>query len=190
MVEGPLPCRRKLHSWFLGQGVLEGSATQAIRLCESKYLQAQQHPASWNRRGKFGVQEHCRYLWYRHAARLLGWCERKQFPTLVTEILRAHIYPTVGGNDEETCPCTIEAKQGFVPPICGGHCYNRECNHRDGAVRDAVKAKAASEVGVKEGGCRNNPHSGYADTNAPKRNPKRHRATSPGFIDRNMRYVA
>ena len=36
------------------------------------------------------------YLWYRHVARLLGWCERKQFPTLDPEILRIHIYPTAG----------------------------------------------------------------------------------------------
>ena len=190
MVEGLLLCRRILHSWFLGQGVSEGSAAQAIRLCEGKYLQAQRRPTSWNRRGKFGVWEHCRYLWYKHAARLLRWCERKQFPTLVTEILRTHIYPTAGENDEETCACAIEAKQGSIPPICGGHCCNRQCNHGDRAVRDTIEAKAASEVSAKEGGCHNSCHSGDADTNAPQRNPKRHRATSPGFIDRNTRYVA
>jgi hypothetical protein len=167
LVEGLLPCRRQLHSWFLGQGVSEGSVVQAVCLCEGKYLQAQRRPASWNRRGKFKIQEHCRYLWYRHVARLLGWCERKQFPTLVTEILRTHIYPIACENDEKTCTCVIEAKQGSVPPICGGHCCNRQCNHGDGAVRDAIEAEAASEVGAKEGGCQNNCHSGYADTNAP-----------------------
>ena len=59
MVEGLLLCRRKLHSWFRGQGVSEGSAPHAIRLCEGKYLQAQRRPASWNWRAKFKVREHC-----------------------------------------------------------------------------------------------------------------------------------
>ena len=39
-----MPCRRKLHAWFPWQGVSEGSATQTIRLCEDKYLQAQRRP--------------------------------------------------------------------------------------------------------------------------------------------------
>jgi hypothetical protein len=56
--------------------------------------------------------------------------------------------------------------------------------------RRRAEAEAASEIGAKEGGCHNNCHSGDANTNAPQRNPKRHRATSPGFIDRNTRYVA
>lgn len=37
--------------------------------------------------------------------------------------------------------------------------------------------------------CSHNSHAGAADTNAPVRNHKRHRATSPGNPDRTTRYV-
>ena len=108
MVDGLLRCRRQLHSWFRQQGLSEGSATRAIRLCEEQYLEDQPRPGAWNRCGKFGVSEHRRYLWYRHAARLLGWCERKPFPAFVTDIIRTHIYRTVGQDDEEACSCPRE----------------------------------------------------------------------------------
>lgn len=68
----------------------------------SSRIHVRARPSRWNRRGKFGVQERCRYLWYRHAARILGWCDRKKFPDLVTGILRAHVFPTPGGEDETT----------------------------------------------------------------------------------------
>jgi len=55
-----------------------------------------------NRKGTFGIQERCRYLWYRHAARILGWCERRRFPDNVTGILRGHVFPQQVGGDEET----------------------------------------------------------------------------------------
>jgi hypothetical protein len=122
IVEGLLSCRTKLHFWFLEQGVSEGRAAQAIRLCEGKYLQAQPRPASWNQRGKFGIREHCRYLWYRHAVRLLGWYERKQFPASTTEILCSHIYSTAGEDDEETCAYAIEVN------------VRGPCNHIDANI--------------------------------------------------------
>ena len=98
--------------------------------------------------------------------KVIGVVERKQFPSLVMEILRTHIYPTVSENDEETCPCAIEANQGFVRPVCGGHCCNRECDHKGGAVRDVVEVDAASEVDAEER-CKNNYHSGDQETQTP-----------------------
>jgi hypothetical protein len=92
----------KLHNWFLEQGVSMEGATRAVQLLDAHRLLAQPRPSRWNRRGEFGVQERCRYLWYRHAARILGWCERRKFPDLVTGILRAHVFPTAGGRDEAT----------------------------------------------------------------------------------------
>ena len=91
-----------LHRWFAAQGVSEEGATRAVRLLDASTLLAQPRPSHWNRRGAFGIQERCRYLWYRHAARILGWCECRRFPDIVTGILRTHVFPTQAGRDEAT----------------------------------------------------------------------------------------
>ena len=90
----------ELANWFTGQGVSAEGASRAVQLLDATALLAQPRPSRWNRRGNFGVQERCRYLWYRHAARILGWCDRTRFPDIVTRILRSHIFPTQGGSDE------------------------------------------------------------------------------------------
>jgi hypothetical protein len=84
----------ELQKWFSKQGVSEEGSAQAVQLLDARTLLAQPRPSRWNRKGEFGVQERCRYLWYRHAARILGWCERKRFPDIVTSILRGHVFPT------------------------------------------------------------------------------------------------
>ena len=90
----------ELEKWFTGQGVSREGALRAVRLLDATALLAQPRPSRWNRRGNFGVQERCRYLWYRHAARILGWCERTRFPDIVTQLLRGHIFPDQGGRHE------------------------------------------------------------------------------------------
>ena len=92
----------ELEKWFGRQGVSKEGASRAVQLLDANTLLAQPRPSRWNRRGTFGVQERCRYLWYRHAARILGWCERRRFPDIVTGILRQHIFPTQGERDETT----------------------------------------------------------------------------------------
>jgi hypothetical protein len=91
---------RELHKWFSGQGVSQEGATLAVQLLDASILLKHPRPSRWNRRGQFGVQERCRYMWYRHAARILGWCERRRFPDIVTSILRGHIFPTQAVSDE------------------------------------------------------------------------------------------
>ena len=93
---------RELQQWFTGQGVSLEGAARAVQLLDASTLLAQPRPSRWNRRGEFGVQERCRYLWYRHAARILGWCDRRRFPDIVTGILRGHVFPTRGVSDEAT----------------------------------------------------------------------------------------
>ena len=104
----------ELQNWFAGQGVSTEGATRAVQLLDPATLLAHPCPSRWNRKGTFGVQERCRYLWYRHAARILGWCERRKFPDCVTTILRGHIFPTDCGRDEET----REDGQGRVLAAC------------------------------------------------------------------------
>lgn len=92
----------ELQSWFAGQGVSVESAARAVQLLDVNVLLVQPRPSRWNRKGNFGDQERCRYLWYRHAVRILGWCERRRFPDIVTGILRTHVFPPQVGRDETT----------------------------------------------------------------------------------------
>ena len=85
---------RELRQWFTGQGVSQQGAARAVHLLDATTLLAQPRPSRWNRRGKFGVQERCRYLWYRHTAQILGWCDRRRFPDIVTGLVRGHVFPT------------------------------------------------------------------------------------------------
>lgn len=92
----------ELRVWFASQGVSEEGAARAVQLLDRSTLLAQPRPRRWNRRGDFGLQERCRYLWYRHAARILGWCDRRRFPDVVTAILRQHAFPSPASRDEAT----------------------------------------------------------------------------------------
>jgi len=104
----------ELQRWFVKQGVSEEGASLVVQLLDASLFLAHPRPNRWNRRGDFGVQERCRYLWYRHAARILGWCERKRFPDIVTGILRAHVFLTRNVDDEET----REAGKGRLSAGC------------------------------------------------------------------------
>ena len=99
-----------LQSWFELQGVSVDGATRAVKLLDASVLLAQPRPSQWNRKGDFGIQERCRYLWYRHAARILGWCDRRRFPDIVTSLLRGHVFPQHAGRDETS----REAAQGSI----------------------------------------------------------------------------
>ena len=115
----------QLANWFRGQGVSQEGARRAVVLLDGPTLIAQPRPSKWNRRGVFGDAERCRYLWYRHAARILGWCDRKKFPDVVTEILRVHIFPTVVGNHE----ALGESTEGGVSADWGRGQLRRSADH-------------------------------------------------------------
>jgi hypothetical protein len=91
-----------LRNWFSQQGVSETGTARAVSLLDASTLLAEPRPGRWNRQGTFGIQERYRYLWYRHAARILGWCDRRRFPEIVTGILRGYIFPTQVWRDETT----------------------------------------------------------------------------------------
>ena len=90
-----------IRSWFRSQGVGEEGAARAVRLLNREVLLNERRPARWNRRGQFGPEERCRYMWYRHSAKILGWCERHQFPAEIREILRNHCFPSPRAENEE-----------------------------------------------------------------------------------------
>lgn len=100
-----------LQRWFRSQGVSESGIRKVVLLCDHEYLLAQRRPPSWNRQGNFGQHARLRYFWYRYAARLLGWCERKQFPPFIRDILRLQIFPSASNDDEENGSSTGTAAE-------------------------------------------------------------------------------
>ncbi|KAG0597749.1 hypothetical protein M758_12G018700 [Ceratodon purpureus] len=101
----------ELFRWFRAEGVSEQGSRRAVALLDSAYLHAQLRPSPWNRRGNFGHQERCRYLWYRHAARILGWCDMQQFPEFVRALLRDQYYPSssvIRSDEEIGARCHVE----------------------------------------------------------------------------------
>jgi len=109
-----------LRCWFRDQGVSVAGVEKVVNLCDPDYLEAQPRPASWNRRGQFHAQDRHRYLWYRHAARILGWRDRHQFPEFISSFLRDHIYPSPAVQYEE-------ARE--IATLQGGTTAGRECLH-------------------------------------------------------------
>ena len=110
-----LAAGEELNRWFRGHCVSEEGARRAVLLLDVTTLLAQPRPSRWNRRGNFGVNARCRYLWYRHAAKILGWCDRTAFPTLVTDIIRSQVFPDTLDHDE----APREDAEGGVPTILG-----------------------------------------------------------------------
>lgn len=91
----------EVRRWFRSQGVSETGAARAVRLLDRTSLEQEPKPARRNRRGQFGVDKHCRYLWYRHTAKILGWCDRHQFPSSIRDILCRQYFPSPSAEDEE-----------------------------------------------------------------------------------------
>ena len=90
----------KLRAWVRGQGRSEGTASKIVALLQVDQLLSEPRPRSWLRRGNFEEEDKLRYLWYRHAARLLGWKERQIFPGFVSALLKRHSFRSHGVRDE------------------------------------------------------------------------------------------
>lgn len=82
-----------IQTWARQQGVREESVSRIVKSLDRAHLLALPRPRTWNRKGSFGVQEHARYLWYRHTARTLGWQERRKFPEFIGAILKQVVFP-------------------------------------------------------------------------------------------------
>ena len=104
----------ELQKWFAGQGVSSTGPTRAVQLLDASVLLAQPRPSQWNQRGDFRVHERCRYLWYKHATRILGWFDRRRFPDIVTTILCRYAFLEQGGRDEATRDLSICASECLI----------------------------------------------------------------------------
>jgi hypothetical protein len=118
----------ELYCWFLSEGASVGEAAKAIRLLQKTLLLSTPYPRRWNRRGDFGVQEHCRYLWYRHGAVVLGWSEQKKYPTWVQDLLNHDFYSDVTTEAQGACSCPIVDEEPYCS-ACGSRANGRGERH-------------------------------------------------------------
>jgi hypothetical protein len=54
-----------LQEWFQSESASTEGTLKAIQFLDPTVLLSMPYPSSWDRGGKFGVGERCRYLWYR-----------------------------------------------------------------------------------------------------------------------------
>lgn len=88
--------KHSIEAWVRGQGLREGTVRKIVDSLNKENLLALPRPRTWNRRRTFGVQEHARYLWYRHTAKSLEWQERRKFPEWVGALLKQVVFPSEG----------------------------------------------------------------------------------------------
>lgn len=115
--KGDVNSIEELQRWFRLQGASKREVCKAVRLLDRVQLEAEPRPRKWNRRGHFPIEDHCRYLWYRHAARLLGWCDRHQFPQFVRDLLRQVFKSSPKPEDEEGSACLQVQGGPNLPPV-------------------------------------------------------------------------
>jgi hypothetical protein len=82
-----------LRQWFRSEFASIEGALKAIQFLDKAVLLSTPYPSTWNRRGNFGVAQRCHYLWYRQGARIFGWCEQRQYPAWVREVVKRDFYP-------------------------------------------------------------------------------------------------
>ena len=107
-----------LREWVTGQGRSESTASKVVDLLQAERLLSEPRPKAWNRRGQFAEEERRRYLWYRHAARLLGWKDRHEFPEFVRTLLKTHIFSSDGAHRETNDEA---GREGSIYTVAGVH---------------------------------------------------------------------
>ena len=116
-----------LQAWGLRFRVSETVVCRLVRCLDSGFLLSLPRPPGF-KVGKFSPPQIHRYLWYRQAAKVLGWRDRQKFPWEIEEFLKVHVWP-----DEAAEICT--ATSAGV------------CRHRlhAGAATDVRKGSPAKE---------------------------------------------
>ena len=63
-----------------------------VRCFDSKFLLSLPRPTGF-KQGKFSASQIHRYLWYRQAAKALGWRNKQKFPTEIEDLLKVRVWP-------------------------------------------------------------------------------------------------
>ncbi|KAG0553302.1 hypothetical protein KC19_12G000500 [Ceratodon purpureus] len=159
-IPGRIDCREsperwfeveKLRAWVRGQGRSEGTASKIVALLQVDQLLSEPRPRTWLRRGNFEEEDKLRYLWYRHAARLLGWKERQKFPGFVSTLLKSHTFWSHRVRDEAVAQ---EAGDGAFKPNPGVHARGgigaEGPHHGEGDARHGGRGALPGSVGDTE----------------------------------------
>jgi hypothetical protein len=81
-----------IQAWGLRSGVPDTVVSRLVSCFDSKFLLSLPRLAGF-KRGKFSPSQiHC-YLWYRQAAKALGWRDRQKFPTEIEDLLKVRVWP-------------------------------------------------------------------------------------------------
>jgi hypothetical protein len=91
-----------IATWAKEAGASPGRVCTLVRCLTVGMLLAQPKPKTRYRRGTFSAVENLRFLWYRRAASLLGWKERRPIPKHIRSIIKLKVYPdTIHHGEEE-----------------------------------------------------------------------------------------
>lgn len=95
-----------IQAWGLRSGVPETVISRLVSCFDSKFLLSLPRPTGF-KRGKFSASQIHRYLWYRQAAKALGWRDRQKFPTEIEDLLKVRVWPD-GEAERRDGPCAID----------------------------------------------------------------------------------
>ena len=115
-----LQAKSVIQAWGLQCRVSEIVVCGLVRCLESKFLLSLPRPPGF-KVGKFSAPQIHRYLWYRQAAKALGWRDRQKFPATIEALLKELVWPDVKtkiGDASGAIECQLSAKRdntgGFV----------------------------------------------------------------------------
>ena len=81
-----------IQLWGLTSCFPETVVHRLVSCFDSKFLLSQPRPPGF-KRGKFAAPQIHRYLWYRQAAKALGWRDRQKFPVHIENLLKLRVWP-------------------------------------------------------------------------------------------------
>lgn len=89
-----------IREWAAGAGASPEGADHLVLCLSDVFLKAQPRPTSKYKHGQFSYSQNCRHLWYRRAAKILGWGHRSNIPKDFATIIRRR-WPDIVTNGPE-----------------------------------------------------------------------------------------
>lgn len=94
-----------IQAWGLSSGFPKDVVCRLVSCFDSKFLLSLPRPPGFKRK-KFSAEQIHRYLWYRQAAKTLGWRDRQKFPSHVENLLKVRVWPD-GEAETTDAQCVI-----------------------------------------------------------------------------------
>ena len=150
-----------IQAWGLRMKVSETVVCRLVRCFDSKYLLSLPRPAGF-KVGKFSTPQIHRYLWYRQAAKALGWRDRQKFPAQIEELLKVLVWPDGEAEMHDSCSA-IDCRNNTQQSHSGGFAAGRGHGAVGHVSRDARERGHAVDthntLGAREGSAWEDQHS-------------------------------